>query len=598
LFALHPTHVESVAWVTERKDTLSTFFWLVTMATYTHYALKPSLGRYALVVVAFVLGLMAKPMLVTLPAVLLLLDYWPLRRWQLGDRQHSDFAPASLLRLVGEKLPLFVLVAASIPLTVRAQGVVVRTFEQFPLTLRIENSLVSYVQYLWMTFWPRNLAIFYPHPQEALPHWHAIASSVLLLFITAASLYLAKRSPYLLVGWLWYLGTLVPVIGIMQVGQHAYADRYTYVPTIGFYIMLVWGLAEVSARWSQRLVPLGAVTGVVLLACGIMTWKQTRHWRTSETLWSHTLRVTRSNSTAHDYLGMAFVQKNLLAEAHEEFRTSLRINPESAATHGNMAIILEKFGRYEEAARHFEASLRIHDKSAPAHAGLARIRDQQGRSVDAERHFAAALAIDPAFPDAHLGLGNIRRRQGKLQESLAHFESVLERMPNSAIAHNNKGIVLEAMGKPADAVKAYRLAKTNAPDDLLVRLNLAHSLYETGKQESAAQEFRATFDIDKNWPQAALLEAWTKATHPEASQRNGNEALRTAKIVCQATDFRMAQGLDVLAAAYAELGKFEEAIVWEKKAIELLPPSIAPEIAKELQQRLKSYLSGKPHRQN
>ena len=300
LFALHPLHVESVAWATERKDVLSTFFWLLTMWAYVWYAERPRLGRYLLILVCFSLGLMAKPMLVTLPFVLLLLDYWPLGRLRLKGPAAAAASPkpgpgVTIKRLVWEKSPLFVISALSIVVTFYAQkeAGAISTLQTLPIANRLANAMVAYGSYLGKMFWPAHLAVFYPHPGHNLPIWQALAAGLALAVLTLLALRQARRHPYLLVGWLWYLGTLLPVIGLVQVGGQAMADRYTYVPFIGLFIVVVWGMADLAARWRapKFLLPVGA--GVVLSALMVCTWVQVSYWRDSITLYEHTLEVTR-----------------------------------------------------------------------------------------------------------------------------------------------------------------------------------------------------------------------------------------------------------------------------------------------------------------
>jgi tetratricopeptide (TPR) repeat protein len=629
-FALHPTHVESVAWVTERKDVLSTLFWLLTIAAYAWYAERPGVGRYLLVVLAFVLALAAKPMVVTLPAVLLLLDYWPLRRWQIGDAVPTKYARASLGWLIVEKLPLFALVAATVPLTLRAQEGVIRTLDQLSFPVRAENALVAYAEYLGMTVWPVNLAIFYPYP-GALPLWQPVAAGLLLVALTAGVLWAGRRRPYLVTGWFWFLGTLVPVIGLVQVGQQVLADRYTYVPSIGLYLLLAWAAADLVSQRRSLAKPLAALAGVLLALCLALAWLQVRHWRNNEALWEHAAEITRDNTVAHEYLGVILLQRGDLAAAEEHFRESLRVDPASSATQGNLALVLERQGKLDEAAEHLELALRLDPKSVPAHVALARVRERmgwlddalgqyfaalqidpnsaeaqvglggvleaQGKFAEAQQHYEALLRSRPESPAAHAALGRVLNLQGKPAEALAHYEAALRLEPNAAEAHNNKGVALERLGRLAEAAACYQRAIDLDPQQVVYRCNLAYALFENGESTAAKAQYQEASRLNPNWPRQALQEAWTRATHPEATARNGTQALRIAKQVCQATDYRMPMALDVLAAAHAELGRFDEAVTWERKALALVPRDAPPEAVKVFQERLRLFESRQPFRQ-
>ena len=360
LFALHPMHVQSVAWVAERKDVLSTFFWLLTMWAYVWYAERPRLTRYVLILVCFSLGLMAKPMLVTLPFVLLLLDYWPLGRLSLKgsaavEASSKSGSRVANNRLVYEKLPLFVIAAFSSVVTVYAQkeAGAVWTFQTLPFANRIANAMVAYVSYLGKMFWPAHLAVFYPLSSHTLPIWQALAAGLVLVVLSLLALRLARRHPYLLVGWLWYLCTLLPVIGLVQVGEQAMADRYTYVPFIGLFIVLVWGMADLAARWHapRFLLPVGA--GVVLSALMICTWVQVRYWRDSITLYEHSLEVTRSNSLIHNNLGMALAAQGKMDQAEAHYAEALRLNPDNARAHNNLGMALAAQGKMDQAEAHY-----------------------------------------------------------------------------------------------------------------------------------------------------------------------------------------------------------------------------------------------------
>jgi tetratricopeptide (TPR) repeat protein len=390
LFAVHPLHVESVAWVSERKDVLSTFFGMLTLGAYIGYAQRPGPARYLLVVLAFALSLLAKPMLVTLPFVLLLLDYWPLGRFGAGRRP----APGFLRSLVVEKLPLFALAAASCAVTVFAQQKAVLPLEKLPLEARIANALVAYVHYLRLTVWPRNLAVFYPHAAEPGLAWEAVAAGGLLVCLSAGFFWAARR-PYLIVGWLWYLGTLVPVLGLVQVGLQAAADRYTYVPLIGLFVLLVWGVSDLLAglRWHRA--ALKSASAALLLACLVLTRWQVGYWKNSVTLWEHALEVTPENFTAHYNLGLAFALRGNLHEAFRHFSVARRLNPEHAEPLSNMGVILTRQGKLSEASRHFAAAVKIKPEDALLRFNLGCALAQQGQLEGAVEQLRQAVNLRP-----------------------------------------------------------------------------------------------------------------------------------------------------------------------------------------------------------
>jgi tetratricopeptide (TPR) repeat protein len=586
LFALHPAHVESVAWVTERKDVLSILFWLLTTLAYVRYVERPGWGRYLLMLVLFALGLMAKPMVVTLPATLLLFDYWPLRRM---SRQ-------SIRGLIVEKLPLFALVAASLPLTIKAQAVAIRTFEQLPLMVRAKNAVVSYAQYIGMLFWPSDLAVFYPHPRGSIPEWKVAAAAALLLAITVVAVALARRRPYLLVGWLWYLGTLVPVIGIMQVGVHGLADRYTYIPYIGLFIMVGWGLADLAGEvvWRQGAAALAAAAALAI--CGVLTWRQVGYWHDSVTLWTRTIAVTHDNPLAHDYLAMALVERGDNAGACQQYREAIRLVPNGPWLHCNLAKSLERLGQRDEAVVEFERALELDPAAVDCHGGIAQVLESQGKLEPALEHYRSISRLEPKSDVAHFHVGRMLAVIGKLDDALKEYDAALDLNPDSAALHNNRGVVLERLGRFREAAASYGRAAKLEPRQFVYHCNLAYALHESGQTEPAMREYAAATRLQSDWRRLAMEEAWQKATHPDAAVRNGRDAVRLARQVCQASSFHEAQPLDVLAAACAESGRFEEAVSLERQAIALMGGASAA-VQREARERLGLYEKRKPYRQ-
>ena len=509
LFALHPMHVQSVAWVAERKDVLSTCFWLLTMWAYVWYVESPRLRRYVLILVCFSLGLMAKPMLVTLPVILLLLDYWPLGRLSLQGSATAGAASQSgsrvaNQRLVYEKLPLLALSALSSVVTVYAQkeAGALWTFQTLPFANRLANALVAYVSYLGKMFWPTRLAIFYPLPQHHLPIWQAPAAGLILVVLSLLALRLARRHPYLLVGWLWYLCTLLPVIGLVQVGGQAMADRYTYVPFIGLFIVLVWGMADLGTRWQAPpfLLPLGA--GVVLAALMICTWVQVRYWHDSLTLYEHALEVTRGNPLIHNNLGIALAAQGKPEEAEAHYAEALRLDPNFALTHNNLGMALAKRGKLEEAEAYYAEALRLNPKLAEAHNNLGIALAKQGKLEEAETQYAEALRLNPNLARAHNNLGMALAKQGKLEEAEAQYVEALRLDPHFAGAHNNLGMALVARGKLEEAEAQYAAAlrlNSHFPE---AYNNLGVALAKQGKIDEAIAMFQKAIQIKPDYSRA------------------------------------------------------------------------------------------------
>jgi len=373
LFALHPLHVESVAWIAERKDVLSTFFWMLTMGAYAWYVERRGFLRYLLVLLFFILGLMAKPMLVTLPFVLLLLDYWPLSRFQFGHQNGNIVIQRKsvVIRLICEKIPLFALAAASCIVTLFAQqsGGAVCSFSAFPINIRIANALVSYVGYIVKMLWPHQLAVLYPYP-GMLPWIQVIGACLLLVFISILAFMALKRCPWLIVGWVWYIVTLVPVIGLVQVGSQAMADRYTYVPLIGIFIMIAFGVPELMSGWRYRKIGLSTMAVACLLVLMATTWFQVRYWANSVTLFERALAVTENNYVLHSNLGVTLFSKGKVDEAIDHFHDAMRINPRYAKAHNNLGTALIHKGKVKKAIAHFREALRIRPGYSDAHDNL------------------------------------------------------------------------------------------------------------------------------------------------------------------------------------------------------------------------------------
>src|SRR6266403_3084919 len=464
LFALHPLHVESVAWAAERKDTLSTFFGLLSLISYTRYAEGHSRKWYAWTSSTLTLGLLAKPMLVTWPFVMLLLDYWPLRRLsQSTSRKNFLVSIAPLLR---EKLPLFAIVAASCVITFFAQshGGAVRTFTDVPFALRLLNVLVSYVKYLLLTFWPHDMAVYYPFTPIGIPAWQIIGAAFLLFGITASCLFQRKIRPYLIVGWLWFLGTLVPVIGLVQVGGQTMADRYFYIPSIGLFVALVFGLADIVK--SRRVAPslCGGISAAALLILATLTNAQIQRWHDSFTLFEHTLAVTPPNLRIEHNLGVALGARNRFDEAAAHFEKALQIDPNFYDGLLAMSVTRSHQGRMPEAIQYFQAAIRLQPDTPKAHVQLAHALWEQNRDQEALEEMRRALQSAPRDADIRGDFGLALAMVGRLPEAIEQLHEALRLNPNSAENHNNLGLTLLASGKARESIPEFEAALRLKPE--------------------------------------------------------------------------------------------------------------------------------------
>jgi len=493
LFALHPLHVESVAWVAERKDVLSTFFWMLTMFSYARYVAHPGINRYLPVVGFFSLGLMAKPMLVTLPFVLLLLDYWPLRRIQFnppGDDIHTIPKRSPVFFLVWEKIPLFLLALVSSVVTFLAQksGGAVGSMEIYPLTTRVANALVVYVKYIGKMIWPANLAVFYPH-SGMLPVWQVVGAGALLGLITFVALRSFRQHPWFVVGWLWFLGTLVPVIGLVQVGLQAMADRYTYIPLIGLFIIVAWGVPALMHRWRYKEKLFGLTTIAVFIVLSITSWMQIRYWKNSSALFQHALNVTENNYLAHNVFGNVLKEQGKINAAMRHYQSALEIKPDYAAPYYNIGHTLSTQGKYQDAINHFQKALQIKPDYAPVHDNLGYIFMSQGKIEQAILHYLEALRINPDDAAVHNRLGLAMRSQGQVNNAITHFLKAVKLKPLFGAAHYNLGSTLKNSGKLNEAIKHYSAAILIQADFSSAHYELATALMEKGNFSEARQHY-------------------------------------------------------------------------------------------------------------
>jgi len=503
-FGWHPLRVESVAWVAERKDVLSTLFWLLSLWAYAAYVraltARPARSRfyYCLTLVAFAGGLMAKPMVVTLPFALLLLDFWPLRRMFSSA---LDSKLSALKPLVLEKFPLFLLSAAACAITFLVQREGGAVDAVMPIAYRLSNAIIACVRYLGKIFWPVDLAFFYPHPQQWSTLLVALAG-LTLLGISLLAVVFRRRTPSFITGWLWFLGTLVPVIGLVQVGQQSIADRYTYIPSLGISIALIWAVHQCIAGRILLTRVAKVMAGVSLLFCLLLTRQQTRHWQNAETLARHALAVTRDNYIAHDLLGEVFEERGEYDEALRERRETLRLQPNYSPAHNNLGIALQKRNRLPEAISHFERALHLRPRYPEARYNLAAAFEQANRPGDALREYERALALRPDYADAHYNLGLLLGRLGRLEEAITQFQETLRINPNAADAYNNLGVTLDRLGRPAEAINQYQQAIRAKPDFARAYFNLGVALASAGRLSEAGQQFEAALQLQPDYAEA------------------------------------------------------------------------------------------------
>jgi Tfp pilus assembly protein PilF len=493
VFAVHPLRAESVAWVSERKDVLSGLFFMLTLGAYVGYVRRPfSLARYLAVLVLFGLGLMSKPMLVTLPFVLLLLDYWPLGRMEPAVGGTAPFPGKIIL----EKLPLLALTAASCAITFVAQSKLVIPVDAVSLSSRMANTVVAYMAYIGKLFYPVGLAVLYPYPDRGLQFWQVAASALALTGISAAAVIWRRRFPWLFVGWFWYLGMMVPVIGLVRVGLHSMADRYTYLPQIGLCLCVTWGVSQMTASWRYRRRVCGIAAALAILLLMGLAWRQTYYWRNSETIWNHTLESTTRNYIAHNSLGV------LLADRGEV----------------DAAVV----------------------------------------------HYREALAIQPDFAEAHNNLGIVLSERGQIDEAIVHYQKALKINPYDARTHLNMGMVLSSHGRAGEAVVYYRTALGIKPDNIKALNNLS----------------------------------WILATSSLETLRNGVEAVELARRAVQLSGGEDPALLDTLAAAYAETGRFAEALETVQRALPLAAKQGDSALVDALRTRIVLYQAGRPYRES
>ncbi len=552
LFAWHPAHVESVAWIAERKDVLSTLFWMLTIWAYLNYAGKGGVGRYFLVLLLFAFGLMAKPMLVTLPFVLLLLDWWPLRRFQSKAPARKTnlpdlVCPAKTCRqLILEKMPMLLLAAGCSLLTalLQSRSGAISNLARVPLAPRLLNALISYCWYIEKIIWPVGLSVIYPL-RKALPLGEIVAAIIVLAVISAGAVCFRKRCPYWTMGWCWYLGTLVPVIGMVQVGVQGMADRYTYIPSIGLFIMICWGVFDLAqfgvralenqvlkshAQWMP-----GALCLATLVICGLATSNQLQYWRDGGALFSRAIALDPNNYVARALYGMFLFSNGSFPEARLEFQRAVQISPQYASAHADLGAELYRAGERDAAAAELRIALALNPHEVMAHNDLGCILLAKNLPDEAAAEFAIALQYEPDDATTHCWMGKALAMQGRLDEAREQFSEALRLNPQHYDAHYQLALALAMQHKTTEAVAQYRMA----------------------------------LGLEPAKPDALNNLAWILATDPHAEIRNGAEAVRLARRACTLTTNAVPLMVGTLAAACAEAGRFDEAVAYAQKAHDL-----------------------------
>lgn len=551
IFAIHPLHVESVAWVAERKDTLSALFWMLTMLAYLNYVRRPGLGRYVLVAVSLALGLMAKSMLVTLPAILLLMDFWPLGRLA---------SARNVWPLLREKLPLFALSAGSALMAFHAQGsaAYIAPDAVFPTSVRLANAFVSYAKYVGLTILPQGLSVCYVHPGRTLALWAVALAAVFVLGATFLAIRYARRVPYVAVGWLWFVITLLPVIGLVQIGDQALADRYAYIPMIGLSLIAAWELPTLARSRLRLALASGACAAVILLAWAAHA--QAGYWRDSLTLYRRVVSVNPRSRVGYAGLGTALAAKGRQREAIDCFRRAIAMHPKDVTCRVNLGISLASQGKLDEAVV----------------------------------CFGQALEMNVGDPRANYNLGNIFVMQNKLKEAAERYEQAVASQPSFVEAHVSLANVSALLGRTDDAIAHYTEAVRLNPADPNTRFHLAGALEERKDIAEAIIQYREALRLAPTHWEAANNLAWLLATQTDPRCFDPREAVRVAEACCRQSDAPHAPLLDTLAVAYAADGRYDKAAEAARRALRLAESTKQTQMANDVRAKLRLYLSRCP----
>lgn len=579
LFAVHPLHVESVAWVSERKDVLSGLFFMLTLLMYARHVEKTPMPKakvfYGLALLFFALGLMSKPMLVTLPLVLLLLDFWPLKRFEYS----------TISRLLLEKLPFFALSAASCVATVLAQREAVRSM--VPLADRLGNAAVSCVTYIVQMVLPEHLAVFYPYP-SSLPVWPTAGAGAWLFSMTLLAFWSARKVPFFLTGWLWYLGMLVPVIGLVQVGGQSHADRYTYLPQIGLYLILAWGVNGLTVSWRLRREWVGVAAGGMMVVLMVCAWKQTACWRDGGTLWRHALACTSGNYTAHNNLGLVLAAQGRTAEAVRHYQKALEIYPDYAEANINLGRMFLDEGRLEEAGRYFQRAIEIKPGSAEAHNDLGILLAAQGKPAGAVEQYQKAIELNPELAETYNNLAILLASQGRFAEAARQYQKTLELKPDYADAHNNFGILLARQGRFAEAMEHFQKALEIRGNTAEAHDDLGRLLVSLDQVAAAVQQYQKALELKPDYAEAHynLGSALAQLGNLPLAIGQWEQALRIMP--------DNAATHDSLGLALADQGRHAEAMEHFRKALELVNAQGDSTQAAEIQNQIRFYETNVP----
>jgi protein O-mannosyl-transferase len=586
LFALHPLHVESVAWITERKDVLSTLFWMLTLFVYTEYAKRGRISSYSIALLLFGIGLMAKPMLVSLPFVLLLLDYWPLGR----------FAAQRTFRVLIEKLPFlaFSIASSAITLVVQREQAMM-SLDMVPIFLRAENGVLAYVAYIGKMFRPTGLAVIYPYNLHPSPI-RALLSLTALVVVSAVAILIRRQKPYAFTGWFWFLITLVPVIGIVQVGTQAMADHYTYIPLIGLFVIVAWGGWEaLNLLPIPRSVPAVGASIALLLYAGL-TRAQLRYWHDSIALLEHAMNVTVANPIAEGNLGIALAEQGQHDKAIAHYKTVLQRHPRANADiWDNFGRSLATTGKLEEAINAFQIALKLNPSLADAHQDLALALVRTGRQQESLIHFRDAARLQPENASVHNVYAVMLGVAGRRDEAMQEFQTALRLAPDSAATHVNLGNLLAKQHAWDEAMAHYSEALRLNPAFVEAHYYIASLLLEEGRTRDAAAHYIAALQLKPDYVPAMVNLAWIYATAGgEAGTQHAAEAVRLAEQACQISGCRQSGVLDTLAAAYANAGRFEEAVKTGEEALSIAKAAGKNDLAHSIGARITLYQKGSP----
>lgn len=610
VFALHPLRAESVAWIAERKDVLSALCGLGTLAAYGHYVRRSTLARYLAVALLLTLALSAKPVMVTLPALLLVVDIWPLGRWRptakpitdrithrMGDRLPTQTVSAttrgdrSLAWLMYEKVPLFVLAGGAAAATFWAQslGGAVSSAQAIPLLVRIEHALVGYVTYPWRMIWPQGLSFVYPHSAQHLPSATVLLSAAMLVATTLAALALWRGAPYFLAGWLWYLIALLPMSGLVQVGLQTTADRYTYWPMIGLIVAAAWGAAEVARRFAipRPVTATAATASVIILA--LLCWQQVGYWRDTFTLTDRALELDPKNYVAHHVRAGALAERGQWDAATEASRTTLSVNPGFAEAHVLLALCLIQSGDTRAAAEAARRAVTLKPESAMAHYVLGSVSLGSGDLETARRALSTSIRLDPTSVDVLCDLVLVSLHLGDLKAAERHARRAVELAPQSPLSNLHLAIVLAAQDRWSEVEVAAREAARGAAENAEAYLYWAQAVERQGKLAEAVRLYDRCLELRADWPEAANNLAWLHATADVADIRDAQAAVRLAEHANLLTDRRVPDFLDTLAAAYGAAERWDDAVATAQEAIRVALASGRDAGVGAMRKRLETY---------